>query len=223
MSLLSDYASRTPLLFAPQSPSDKPIIALHPSSSKYWTLDHNFALYLASKDKNHRDLLTAWRTMWVSPDGSRRKGTIDKVSTHPISNCKCKLSPTCPYTSAVELCVEVTDMSLSAGAPSLKKANLCMWHSNRRAYDFSIFMVIDHLGDHTEQEVLLSLDFMKHSASKYLSGGFMPSKPKSSVLTDEKRDIYERNKMAATCVACGKPTEERALFVSTIRYCPCID
>ncbi len=37
------------------------------------------------------------------------------------------------------------------------------------------------------------------------------------------REVYETNKTRAKCIVCGKPTEERMLFTSSIQYCPCME
>jgi len=42
---------------------------------------------------------------------------------------------------------------------------------------------------------------------------------KTSLFT--KKKAYEMNKTKPFCVRCDKPTEERAIFSSVIKYCPC--
>lgn len=37
------------------------------------------------------------------------------------------------------------------------------------------------------------------------------------------KQAYEVNKFRDTCVLCGQPTVEKAVMVSTINYCPCVE
>lgn len=39
----------------------------------------------------------------------------------------------------------------------------------------------------------------------------------------DRAEVYEANKTRSHCVACGKKTVERALFATTINYCPCVE
>lgn len=46
------------------------------------------------------------------------------------------------------------------------------------------------------------------------------SSPVSSLKMSE---AYEANKNSAFCVVCGKPTQDKSLFVGRVKYCACIE
>lgn len=56
---------------------------------------------------------------------------------------------------------------------------------------------------------------------KEMKGCFTKTPHNKSTISS--KDIYEANKTRTKCIACGKTTEERQLFTSSVRYCSCVE
>ncbi len=147
---------------------------------------------------------------WTTPKGEYRTGSSATVNYPTPAMCNCPISPTCPKRVGIVLDLVVT---LFSGTPA-KTANLCLWHGNREKYPFKVYFSC---------KTAFIVTLLENPHVEKALNEFTNEIKTHNYDQDSIKLIYERNKKATTCVGCGKPTYERPLFFTTIRYCSCIE
>jgi hypothetical protein len=198
---------------------DKPFIVGYRFSIM---LSRKFQLYLATQEVSALLPLLKWKARWVSPDGDARLGDIisfrrtDRLKQGSIAQdiCSghCPDNKVCNKDKLVSINVDITSFT----GKEQKKASLCLWHKNRDLFDFNIMY---NMGNEDE-EIIYDIE---HGWKKYIKTFLDSTLCKQTLDEHTIKKIYEQNKTSMSCVSCGRPTEERMLFLTTVRYCSCID
>lgn len=193
-------------------------------SGDYIYVSRNFQLFLANRtertlanpqgDMGKCEALQALGSsclvFWATPSGDTRNGISSGVEYPTPLMCNCPTHSTC--TKKVGILLDIIVKSFT-GTPA-NKASLCLWHENRDKYQF----LMSFHGGSGLPVILLNNPEVKKALEEYTNTTTVFSYDKNSL-----KLIYEQNKNSLTCVGCGKPTYERPVLFTTIRYCDCID
>lgn len=147
---------------------------------------------------------------WVTPSGDARNGQATDIEYPTPAMCNCPMSSSCSKKVGILLDIQVKSF---IGSPA-KTAKLCLWHENRDKFQFCMYF----LGETNFPITLFNNPEVKKALDEFTNTTQVFNYDKDSL-----KLIYEQNKNSMTCVGCGKPTYERPLFFTTIRYCDCIE